>query len=637
MSLPATLKDLEPFNLLPDQVIAELEAEALSQTYHPGGYVFRQHDQPTGYLYVILQGLVEIVALAPGAVEMVVDYREPGSFFGGTPVFTNSPYTAGARAVKETLCLLLPGTRLARITEDYPQLRDYFTRAILSRVRSLYSDLVKEHARPALHQVEAFPFRKRLSEIMTTQVAVCSPEASIEVIAQRMTQAGTGAVLVSDRDNRLRGIITEHDLVAKVLAKQSANQPATAAVEVMTAEPLTLPPATYMYEAVTFMLRHRIRHLPVLTEGEVVGLVTLHELMKFRGQNAMLLLGGVKEARTLGELARIKQEIVKIAKALLSEGRSPGEAMEVISYLHHGILQRGFELVLEALRDQGLTPPALRYSFFLMGSGGRREMLLDPDQDHGLIIEDYPPEQHAEVAGFFGPLARQLVAAYAEIGYPRCKGGVMASNPLWQGSLSQWRQRLTDWIKVPEPQKVRYSNNFFDFSPLAGDDRLCFELRGIVHRLVAESPLFLYHLMELNFQHKVPLGLLGGFTIEKEGEYQGMVPTKQTGSLFIVDCLRIFSLEQQLDATSTSERLQELVRRKVFNRESAEHIQAAFQAFTYLRLRQEISRIEAGLAPTHYIDPTTLGKNERDLLKEAFRAAGKLQDSTRRHFARLVH
>jgi CBS domain-containing protein len=75
-----------------------------------------------------------------------------------------------------------------------------------------------------------------------------------------------------------------------------------------------------------------------------------------------------------------------------------------------------------------------------------------------------------------------------------------------------------------------------------------------------------------------------------------------------------------------------LVKLKVFNHDTADHIKAAYEAFTYLRLRNEIQLIEAGLPPSHYLDPYALSKDEQELLKEAFRVASKLQDSCKRHF-----
>jgi CBS domain-containing protein len=271
-----------------------------------------------------------------------------------------------------------------------------------------------------------------------------------------------------------------------------------------------------------------------------------------------------------------------------------------------------------------------------MGSGGRKEMLLGPDQDNGLIYENYPADKTAEVEAFFVPFAEKLVAALARVGYPRCKGKVMANNPLWRGRLSEWKKRVADWIKVPEPQKVRYSSIFFDFMPIAGDASLCQDLRDIVHRHIKEHPIFLYHMMELDFKHKVPLSLLGRFTTSREKEHKGNLSLKEAGSIFIVDCVRMFLLEQQIDATTTTERIDELVRLRIFTQETAEHIKAAFEAFTFLRLRNEISLIEQGKFPSHFLNPYALTKNEQDLLKEAYRVAGKLQDSTKRHFSRLI-
>jgi len=632
MGLIKKLRDTEPFCHLPDEIFAEFDQAAVIKKFPAHTHIFNQHDPPTGYLYVIKAGLVEIVALTPGGVEMVVDYRKEGSFFGGTPVFTKEDYTAGARTVRETECYLIPVALLTKAASVNPQISEYFTRAIYSRVRSLYSDMVSNHSEKALTQMEAYPFKKRLSEIMSSPAEVCSPDAPVNQIAQRMTRRGIGALLVCDGSSRPLGIVTERDLVTKVLAREAIDINNISAADVMTPNPYTMTPETYMYEATTFMMGHKIKHMPVLDRGEIVGIVTLQDLMKYRSQKSMLLVGSVKEAQSIESLAVARAEIVKVAKALMSETRSPFETMEILSYIHHCILRRAFELTLEELRQQGMTPPDIRYCFIIMGSGGRKEMLLGPDQDNGFIYENFPDDRTAEVDAFFVPFSEKLVAAYDRIGYPLCKGNVMASNPLWRGRLKEWQARIADWINTPEPQKVRYSTIFFDFMPLVGEASLCQDLRDIVHQQIRKMPLFLYYMMELDFKHKVPVGLLGRFMLEKDGEHKGELSLKQTGSIFIVDCIRMFLLEKQLEATTTIERLEELVKLNVFTQETAEHIKAAFEAFTYLRLRNEISLVDKGQPPTHYLDPYALTKNEQDLLREAFRAASKLQDSTKRHF-----
>lgn len=637
MGLIRKLRDTEPFNHLPEELFDQFSQAAIRKKYPPQTHIFNQHDSPTGYLYVIKEGLVEIVALTPGGDEMVVDYRKEGAFFGGTPVFTSQDYTAGARTVKPTECYLIPDHLLAEAGKRYPEITEYFTRAIFSRVRSLYADMVSENSQNTLAQMEAYPFKKRLSEIMSSPVKTCPPDTSVNEIARSMTRNHIGAMLVSEPGSRqARGIITEHDLVAKVLARDDIDPRQASAADIMTANPHIMTPETYMYEATTFMMGHRIKHMPIVDRGELVGIVSLRDLMKYRSQKSMLLVGSVKEAKTIDELVAARAEVVKVAKALMGETRSPFEAMEILSYIHHCILRRGYEIVLEQAEQEGLTLPGIRFCFIIMGSGGRKEMLLGPDQDNGFIYEDFPDDRLEEVDAFFIPFSEKLVEAFDRIGYPLCDGKVMVNNPLWRGRLKDWQARITDWIRVPEPQKVRYSTIFFDFMPLVGDPALCQDLRDIVHGLIRENEIFLYQLMDLDFKHKPPLGMLGRFTVEKGDDHKGQISIKQAGSIFIVDCIRIFLLENHLDASTTIERLEELVRLEVFNPDTAEHIKAALEAFTYLRLRHEIQLIDQGKRPTHYLDPYALSKNEQDLLKEAFRAASKLQDSTKRHFSRLV-
>jgi len=636
MDLVKTLGETEPFSQLPEAVYNRLNLAAHLQKFPAHIHIFKQQDPPSGFLYVIKSGLIEIVVQTPGGVEMIVDYRREGSFFGGTPIFTDGGYTAGARTAKETVCYLIPQDILIEIANDFPHITEYFNQAIYSRIRNLYSEMVSEHSQNTLAQVEAYPFKKRLSEIMNTDVLTCLPETSVHEVAIAITRRRSGAAMVCDSRNSPLGIITEHDLVAKVLAREDIDCKTTLARDVMTSPPCTLPPDTFMYEAATFMMGHKIRHLPVIDRGELAGLVTLQDLMRYRSQKSMLLVGNISQTSTIDELVTARGELVKVARVLLSESRSHVETMEIISYIHHRIIRRAYEIILEGMKNKGASPPDIRHCFIIMGSGGRKEMLLGPDQDNGFIFEDYPDEMHEEVERFFVPFSEELVSVLARIGYPRCKGNVMANNPLWRGRLAAWQGRISEWIRVPEPQRVRYSSIFFDFMPIAGEASLCQDLRDIVHRLIKAHPIFLYHMMTLDFSHKVPLSLIGRFSPDRSGEHKGELSLKQAGSIFIVDCVRMFLLEQQVDATTTVERLDRLVKLNVFTAESAEHIKAAFEAFTFLRLRNEINLVDQGKPPSHYLNPKSLTKNEQDLLKEAFRVASKLQDSTKHHFSKMV-
>jgi CBS domain-containing protein len=382
------------------------------------------------------------------------------------------------------------------------------------------------------------------------------------------------------------------------------------------------------------MTSHGLNYLPVVDRNQLVGVVTPRDLMRYRSQKALMLLGNIREEESIEGLASIHKEIVKVARALLSETRSTPEVMEILSHIHHAIIRRVYRLCLDEMAADNITPPDIRCCFLVMGSAGRREMLLYPDQDNGFIFENFPDERQAEVNAFFEPFCEKLNEALAAVGYPLCEGGVMARNQEWRGRLVDWQERINSWLLDPEPTHVRNSSIFFDFLPLVGDVDLAHELRDMVARGIKTYQGFLYHMMKLDLRYKVPLGLLGRFQVEKEGDNAGLLSVKYGGCVYVADCVRMFALERGIQAISTMDRLQKLVTENVFAMETAEHIRAAFEALVFLRLRQEISLIEAGQAPSHFLDPQALSKTEQDLLKEAFQAVSKLQEATKRHFSR---
>ncbi len=634
MPLIKHLQETEPFSQLPESVFVELREAAVQKKYPANHHIFQQNDPPTGHLYVIKEGLVAITLVSPGGIDMVVDYRKEGQFFGGTPIFTGEPYAGSARTVKPTICYLIPEGLLHKLQKNNPQLGRFFTSTVLSRVRKLYSEIVTEHSGSALTQMEAYPFKKRLSEIMSSPAVTCSPVTPVGTVARQLTEHNISFLVVTNPDNEPIGIITGSDLVAKVLAPENVDAQSMTAQDVMRIGPRTMTPETYMYEAMAFMTSHSLNYLPVVDRNQLVGVVTPRDLMRYRSQKALLLLGNIREEESIEGLASIHKEMVRVARALLSETRSTPEVMEILSHIHHAIIRRVYQICLDAMAADGRTLPDIRHCFLIMGSAGRREMLLHPDQDNGFIFEDFPDVRQAEINAFFEPFCEKLNSALADVGYPLCDGDVMARNREWRGRLVDWQERINSWLLDPEPTHVRNSSIFFDFLPLVGDVELAHELRDMVAKGIETHQGFLYHMMTLDLLYKVPLGLLGRFQVEKEGDKAGLLSVKYGGCVYIVDCVRMFALERGIQAISTMERLQELVAENVFATETAEHIRAAFEALVFLRLRHEIGLIEAGQPASHFLDPHALSKTEQDLLKESFQAVSKLQDATKRHFSR---
>lgn len=92
--------------------------------------------------------------------------------------------------------------------------------------------------------------------------------------------------------------------------------------------------------------------------------------------------------------------------------------------------------------------------------------------------------------------------------------------------------------------------------------------------------------------------------------------------------------EKGLQKTTTQDRLNTLVERKVFETETAEHIKAALEVLNFLRLRNEILLIEQGQKASPFLGPQLLSKNKQELPKETFHVASTLQGATKKHFSK---
>ena len=105
------------------------------------------------------------------------------------------------------------------------------------------------------------------------------PGATVHEAACRMTQANCGSVLIIDPASALLGIVTERDLMTRVLAK--ALDPARTLVSaVMTPHPQCITPDTRVADAVLIMIERGFRHLPVIGEGgHILGVFSVRDAL----------------------------------------------------------------------------------------------------------------------------------------------------------------------------------------------------------------------------------------------------------------------------------------------------------------------------------------------------------------------
>ena len=112
---------------------------------------------------------------------------------------------------------------------------------------------------------------KSVREAMTASVSSVSPSQSLADAAEVMKREDVGSVPVVE-EGRLAGIVTDRDIVTRAVAEQ--RNPQTVSVEEIASHDLvTVEPEQDLDEALALMARHKVRRLPVLEEGRLVGML----------------------------------------------------------------------------------------------------------------------------------------------------------------------------------------------------------------------------------------------------------------------------------------------------------------------------------------------------------------------------
>ncbi|KQW54378.1 CBS domain-containing protein [Variovorax sp. Root411] len=120
--------------------------------------------------------------------------------------------------------------------------------------------------------------RTVFQSISRTHVVSLGPHASVRDAACVMTRANCGSVLVMELPDRLLGILTERDLMTRVLAR-GLDPDRTAVREVMTPNPICIPPETLVSDAVVLMLERGFRHLPLVAGAKVLGVFSVRDAL----------------------------------------------------------------------------------------------------------------------------------------------------------------------------------------------------------------------------------------------------------------------------------------------------------------------------------------------------------------------
>ena len=166
----------------------------------------------------------------------------------------------------------------------------------------------------------------KVRDIMTKEVGTATLDSTVEDVAAMMKEEDAGAIPVVD-DGELAGIVTDRDIVIRCIA-EGKNPSDTTVEEILTEELHTIQPEADVEDAAQLMSERQIRRLPVVEEGELIGVISLGDIAvkdedtQTAAESLQEISQGVKsQARSGREQGRSRQQ-----RGLASQSRMEGRA-----------------------------------------------------------------------------------------------------------------------------------------------------------------------------------------------------------------------------------------------------------------------------------------------------------------------
>jgi CBS domain-containing protein len=477
-------------------------------------------------------------------------------------------------------------------------------------------------------------FTRRVRDLLKGPPVGCEAGTPVAEAARLMSGRAVGSLVVRGGAGAALGIVTDRDLRNRVVA--AGLSPGAPVERIMSSPLVSIEGDRLAFDALLEMTRRNIHHLGVLDGGRLAGVVSSHDLLGLQGAHPVALAREIEVEPAQEGLEALAGRVEAVVRWLAAGGAGAVDIGRIVAELNDRLVRRLIALVERELEADGVAPPGVAYSWLAAGSEGRREQTLKTDQDNGLVYEDPPSEAAAPAAAYFARLAGQVGQGLERLGFPRCEGGYMASNPQWCQPASAWRQWFDRWMEVPYPDRVLQASVFFDLRPVAGDPAPGAALWAWVTERAPHRVPFLRHMARAAVEHPPPLGLFGQFVVERTGAHRNRLDLKGRGVFPLTQAMRVCALSLGVRETHTLERLAAAGAHGLFTAAEAQELREAYEVICRLRLGHQLARLEAGLPADNFVDPQELGKANRLLLKEAFRTLAWLQRALEERFQTAV-
>lgn len=449
----------------------------------------------------------------------------------------------------------------------------------------------------------------------------CSLETPVAAAVRLMGRHDVEAVVVTGSGGEPIGIVTDHDIRARVVAPEADTRIPVS--RIMSAPVITISETAPVFEAFLLERDHDVDHLVVTdSAGVLSGIVRSSRTVRLDQYSPVVLLRQIERAMSVDDLADCHDKVPVLVGSLIESGAASENVCHVTTAISDAITQRTITLALEEL-----GPPPVPFAFVALGSAAREEQTLATDQDNAIIYGGDPDtvtDPDTDTEAYFLRLGSLVCEGLHHAGYPRCPGEAMARDRRWNKPLTDWKASFTEWIAEPHGTALAHCNVFFDVRCIHGDRSLVRSLRRHVDQEMDRNPAFFSHMAINTLQYKPPIGVFGQIVTGTTGSSINTFDIK-AAMLPLVNFARLYALRHHLSETNTFDRLEQLHALDVLGEENYRGTVQAYDHLMQLRYRHQIARIRAGQEPDNMIDPRSLTQIESGTVKTALARIAAIQ------------
>ena len=614
------LKNFPPFDVLEKEQLFKIASNVKVTYIEKDTFVFKQAEYPHENFYIVKDGAIGLYRTMEND-QILVDICDEGDVFGLRPLIQNDQYLLSAKANEESILYAISVEILKEIIKTNEKASKFIVASFSSNIKTPYA---KTNNANLFANIDTLNSNNTFTEVQTAQYSknpiTCLKTTTIQDAAKIMSSKKVGSILIVE-ENKPIGIITDKDLRLKIATGLVTIDKSVE--NIMSSPVITFPEKITIAEAQIAMIKHKITHLCITKNGktnsELIGILSEHDIVVLHGNNPSVLIKELKRAKEIETLKYIREKTSNLLKGYIEQNIPIIFISKIIAEITDAITIKAIELSIAEME----TEPPAKFAWLALGSQGRKEQLLITDQDNALIFEDVSKEKYKTIKNYFVTLSKKITDKLHFVGYENCPANMMASNPKWCLSQTEWHQQFNTWITKPTEVAVMMCTIFFDFNFVYGEKELVSTLSKSIFKSIQSFEIFLNFLGRNALRNPSPLGFFRQFLVEHDGEHKDQFDLKSRALMPLIDAARLITLSHNIkDKNNTISRFNKLVKVEPQNKDLYLSCIDSFKILLHYRTEQGLKNNDSG----RYINLNTLTKSEKLKLKGCFKPIKDIQE-----------